>query len=66
MGSKAIGKQRQTAPVTPTHNPTHNREYRIMIQGRDLPVGLKPGWELEQPDSDDQGCSSPLKGAAER
>jgi hypothetical protein len=62
MGSKAIGKQRQTAPVTPTHN----REYRIMIQGRDLPVGPKPGWELEQPDSDDQGCSSPLKGAAER
>jgi hypothetical protein len=37
-----------------------------MIEGRDLPVGPKPGWELEQPDSDDQECSLPLKGVAER
>jgi hypothetical protein len=38
----------------------------MMIEARDLPVGPKPGWELEQPDSDDQECLFPLKGTAER
>jgi len=63
MGSKAIGKQRQTALDCDTNT---QKEYTMIIEGRDLPVGPKPGWELEQPDSDDQECSFPLKGTAER
>lgn len=37
-----------------------------MIEARELPVGAKPGWELEQPDSDDQESPPPLKGVADR
>ena len=37
-----------------------------MIEARELPVGPKPGWELEQPDSDDQESPPPLKGVADR
>ena len=36
-----------------------------MIEARELPVGPKPGWELEQPDSD-QESPLPLKGVADR
>jgi hypothetical protein len=36
-----------------------------MIEGRDLPVGPKPGWELEQPDAD-QEYPLPLKSVADR
>jgi hypothetical protein len=36
-----------------------------MIEARDLPVGPKPGWELEQPEPD-QEDSLPLKSVADR
>jgi len=38
---------------------------REMIDAREFPVGSKPGWELEQPDSE-QESSLPLKSVADR
>jgi hypothetical protein len=32
----------------------------------ELPVGSKPGWELEQPDPDQEEDSLPLKSVADR
>ncbi|KAH9954402.1 hypothetical protein BC827DRAFT_1143851 [Russula dissimulans] len=36
-----------------------------MIDAREFPVGSQPGWELEQPDSDEQESSLPLKSVAD-
>jgi hypothetical protein len=41
-------------------------EQREMIDAREFPVGSQPGWELEQPDSDEQESSLPLKSVADR
>ena len=36
-----------------------------MIEARELPVGSKPGWELDQHELDEEN-SLPLKSASER
>ena len=36
-----------------------------MIDARELPVGSKPGWELDQPELDEENAL-PLKSASER
>ncbi len=36
-----------------------------MIEARELPVGSKPGWELDQPEPDEEDVL-PLKSASER
>jgi hypothetical protein len=69
MGSKAVSKQCQTASGDSALNQGKKtqkpRTKDEMIEARDLPVGPKPGWELEQPELDEENVL-PLKSASER
>jgi hypothetical protein len=76
MGSKAVSKQCQiafgeSAPNRQTEKHKHKtqkpRMKDDMIEARELPIGSKPGWELDQPELElDQENALPLKSTSER
>lgn len=76
MGSKGVSKQCQIAfgesapnsqKSTGWHKTQKLRMKDDMIEARELPVGSKPGWELDQPELElDQENALPLKSASER